>query len=117
MKIPHTQNETYGFYGTCAIVGLNAQSLWDIAIQQIHQATQEHLEDIAIFLDSRHGRHFADDVVCLIRNDKTAHTAIYETVQKWQTWQLGSAVKGMGLPTNTPYLNGLIMMLSVDLMI
>lgn len=117
MKIPQTQNEIYGFYGTCSIADLNAPELWRMAIKQIHQITEEHPEDIATFLDSRHSRYFADDVVCYIKSGKTTHTAISETVQKWQTWQLGNAVKGMGLPTNTPYLNGLIMMLSVDLMI
>lgn len=115
MQIPKTQNETYGFYGTCSIADLNASALWRIAIKQIHQATEEHPEDIATFLDSRHGRHFADDVVCRMKSGQTTHTAISETVQKWQTWQLGNTVKGMGLPRNTPYLNGLIMMLSVGL--
>ena len=55
--IPATQN-AWGFFGT---MNDNAEAAWPIAMTAISDATCQPLESVRLFLDSRHGRHFADD--------------------------------------------------------
>ncbi|MFP5482562.1 MAG: hypothetical protein ACLGGW_04715, partial [Gammaproteobacteria bacterium] len=58
-KIPATQNESWGLFGT---LGEHAEAAWPIAMTAISDATYQPLDSVRTFLDSRHGRHFADDV-------------------------------------------------------
>ena len=57
--IPAPQNDTRGFYGT---MNQHAETAWPLAMTAISDATGQPLESVRTFLDSRHGRHFADDV-------------------------------------------------------
>ncbi len=59
-QIPATQNNAWGFFGT---MNEQASAAWPLAMTAIAEATGEPLESVRIFLDSRHGRHFADDVL------------------------------------------------------
>ncbi len=58
-NIPATQNEAWGFWGT---MNEYAEAAWPMAMTAISDATGQPLESVRTFLDSRHGRHFADDV-------------------------------------------------------
>ena len=57
-QTPATQNEAWGFWGT---MNDSAAAAWPIAMTAISDATCQPLESVRLFLDSRHGRHFADD--------------------------------------------------------
>jgi hypothetical protein len=56
-----TNNEAWGFWGTIAHHADPAQA-WPIAMQAVADATGCSEAGVRDFLDSRHGRHFADDV-------------------------------------------------------
>ena len=58
-QTPATQNDAWGFYGT---MNEQAEAAWPLAMTAISDATCQPLESVRTFLDSRHGRHFADDV-------------------------------------------------------
>ena len=58
-QMPATQNEAWGFWGT---MNEHANAAWPLAMTAISAATSQPLESVLVFLDSRHGRHFADDV-------------------------------------------------------
>jgi hypothetical protein len=58
-QIPATQNDAWGFWGT---MNEHASAAWPLAMTAISDATSQPLESVRVFLDSRHGRHFADDV-------------------------------------------------------
>ena len=58
--IPATANDAWGFFGT---MNEQAEAAWPIAMIAISDATYQPLESVRLFLDSRHGRHFADDVI------------------------------------------------------
>ena len=58
-NIPATQDEAWGFCGT---MNEHASGAWPLAMSAISDATGQPIESARIFLDSRHGRHFADDV-------------------------------------------------------
>lgn len=112
MNIPATQNEDYGFYGTIALHH-NPQEFWPLAVTEICQATGEHEEDVALFLDSCHGRHFADDVYNELSSGRNSRDAVTAAVNKWSAWTFGRRLaKETGLPQNTPYLHGLIVVIA-----
>ncbi|WP_333669624.1 hypothetical protein [Elioraea tepidiphila] len=54
-----TENTSWGFWGT---MRERAAAAWPIAFTAIHDATAANAEAVRTFLDSRHGRHFADEV-------------------------------------------------------
>ena len=58
---PESKNKSWGYYCTINHHG-DAEIAWPIAINTISDATQLPAETVATFLDSRHGRHFADKV-------------------------------------------------------
>lgn len=57
--IPATGKEAWGFWGA---MNEHATTAWPMAMAVIADATGEDLDNIRAFLDSRLGRHFADDV-------------------------------------------------------
>jgi hypothetical protein len=58
-QIPATQNDAWGFWGT---MKEHASAAWPLAMTAVSVATSQPLDSVRTFLDSRHGRHFADDV-------------------------------------------------------
>ena len=104
--IPATQNEPWGFWGT---MEQHAADAWPLAMTRIAQATGEDLETVRDFLDSRHGRHFADDV----RNELDAGRALAEAIdaatERWMGWTIGRQTsKDYGIPKGLPYLTGFV---------
>ncbi len=105
-KIPATQNETWGFYGS---MNGKAKAAWPIAMQAISDATRQHLDSVRLFLDSRHGRHFADDVLNEMQRGQTIQQAIDAAVTRWMGWTIGRQTsKDYGIPRGLPYLTGFV---------
>lgn len=57
-----TRNPDWGFFGTIRHHG-EAEQAWALAIPAVAAATGCPEDAVRDFLDSHHGRHFADDVV------------------------------------------------------
>jgi len=106
MKTPQTQNLIFGFYGTMHLAGFNAASLWDTAVSAVKRATlHEDPADIAAWLDSKDGRHFADYVVDGLRQGKPVNAAVNSAVRCWMAIRPDAEMVGRhGVPTDTPYL-------------
>ena len=105
-QIPATQNEAWGFWGS---MNERATAAWPIAITAISDATTQPLESVRTFLDSRHGRHFADDVQNGIYAGATLADAIEQATQRWMGWTIGrSTSKQYGIPKGLPYLTGFV---------
>ena len=104
--IPATQNDTWGFYGT---MNEQAEAAWPLAMTAISDATCQPLESVRTFLDSRHGRHFADDVQNGLYAGATLADAINTATQRWMGWTIGrSTSKQYGIPKGLPYLTGFV---------
>jgi hypothetical protein len=66
-------------------------------------------EAIRDFLDSRHGRHFADDVANGVLEDLGLKDAIDAAVDRWMGWTISRGVEAeLGIPRGLPYLAGLV---------
>ena len=105
-QIPTSQNEAWGFWGT---MNDDAQAAWPIAITAISDATCQPLESVRLFLDSRHGRHFADDVLNELHAESNLQEAIHAATQRWMGWTIGRQTsKQHGIPKGLPYLTGFV---------
>jgi len=105
-QIPTSQNEAWGFWGT---MNDDAQAAWPIAISAISDATCQPLESVRLFLDSRHGRHFADDVLNELHAGSNLQEAIHAATQRWMGWTIGRLTsKQHGIPKGLPYLTGFV---------
>jgi hypothetical protein len=105
-QIPATQNEAWGFWGT---MNDNAAAAWPIAMTAISDATHQPIESVRLFLDSRHGRHFADDVLNEMLRGHDIKQAIDAAVTRWMDWTIGRQTsKDYGIPKGLPYLTGFV---------
>jgi hypothetical protein len=105
-KIPSTQNETWGFWGTMHEL---ARTAWPLAMNAISDATHQSLDSVRIFLDSRHGRHFADTVQSGLYRGLTLLDAINAATQQWMAWTVGrQTARDYGIPRGMPYLTGFV---------
>ena len=104
--IPGTQNDAWGFWGT---MNEQAVAAWPLAMTAISDATGQPLESVRTFLDSRHGRHFADDVLNAVDEGNALADAINVATRKWMGWTIGrQASKDYGIPRGLPYLTGFV---------
>ncbi|NDP39276.1 MAG: hypothetical protein GZ093_11080 [Rhodoferax sp.] len=107
-----TQNEDFGFWGT---MQENAEAPWSLAMPAIGQSTQCDPEQVRAFLDSRHGRHFADDVNNALFLGSNLQDAIDQAIQRWMTWSISSQTsKQYGIPKGLPYLTGFVVQAAID---
>ena len=105
-QIPATQNDAWGFFGT---MDEHAAAAWPLAMSAISDATGQPLESVRIFLDSRHGRHFADDVQNGLYDGKNLQDAIDAATGRWMGWTIGRQTsKDYGIPRGLPYLTGFV---------
>ena len=105
-KIPATQNESWGLFGT---LGEHAEAAWPIAMTAISDATYQPLDSVRAFLDSRHGRHFADDVQNDLYDGASLTDAINAATGRWMGWTIGRQTsKQYGIPAGLPYLTGFV---------
>ena len=105
-RIPATKNVDWGFTGT---LNEQAEAAWPIAMTAISDATSQPLESVRAFLDSRHGRHFADDVLNQLHADHSLDDAIHAATQQWMGWTIGRQTsKDYGIPRGLPYLTGFV---------
>lgn len=102
-----TENEAYGFYGTMRLDDC-ADAAWDIAMRAVGKDTGASPEAVRAFLDSRWGRHFADDVHCFLGR-VPLERAIEDAIVRWNGWKLGPRTrKELGIPTLMRYLSGMV---------
>ena len=110
-----SRNPDHGFFGTlttCPERDRRSVEVWALASTLIAKAiratTGEEMIGIRDFLDSRMGRHFADDVVgnmvgCRIDSE----TAIRSAIRRWQDWRISRQTeRDEGIPEGLPYLTG-----------
>jgi hypothetical protein len=102
-----TKNEEWGFHGT---MGKDAKTAWPIAMTVITDLLPGADEDaIRVFLDSSHGRHFADVVLNGMFYGAALQDAIQEAAGKWQNLKIGRFdAKDHGIPRGLPYLEAWI---------
>jgi hypothetical protein len=106
-----TRNRDWGFFGTMQTAGADATLAWQAASRMIAVETGGTPEAVRDFLDSRHGRHFADDVLNELTTSgpSTIDSAIEAAIRRWQGWRIRRATeRDLGIPRGLPYLAGYV---------
>jgi len=104
--IQPTQNEAWGFWGT---MGERAAQAWPIAFTAIHDATGADPDSVRAFLDSRHGRHFADEVQNELYRGGSIEGCITRATGTWMGWKINDRTsRQTGIPAGLPYLTGFV---------
>jgi hypothetical protein len=110
-----SRNEDYGFFRAltvCPHRDRRSAEVWTLSSRLIADAIGVDSEDEMIgirdFLDSRMGRHFADDVVGNMTGcNIDIETAIASAIRRWQDWRISRKTECCdGIPAGLPYLTG-----------
>ena len=102
-----TTNEAWGFWGSMGYTTADQGQAWALATTAIAKATGGTPEAVRTFLDSRHGRHFANDVASELFNGRTLAAAVDAAVATWMTWRIDKQTEREdGIPRGLPYLTG-----------
>ena len=110
-----SRNEDYGFFRTltvCPERDRRSSEVWNLASRLIAEAIGASSEDemigIRYFLDSRTGRHFADDVVGNLTGCNIGlEAAIATAIRRWQDWRIDRKTESEhGIPAGLPFLTG-----------
>jgi hypothetical protein len=118
-----SRNEDYGFFRTltvCPERDRRSAEVWMLASRLIAEAigasSEEEIIGIRNFLDSRIGRHFADDVVGNITGCNIGlEAAIVSAIRRWQDWRIDRATeRSEGIPAGLPYLTGWVQHFAVE---
>ena len=103
--ILETQNTAWGFFGTMGRANADSVQAWALAFAGLTAATGATAEQVRAFLDSGHGRHFADDVCAVLTEAATLPDAIACTVRLWQTRRISTeTARSYRLPYKSQYL-------------
>lgn len=103
-----TANPDWGFFGT---IRHHAQQedAWVLALETVRTATGCPDWAVRDFLDSRHGRHFADDVANGLSAGQALEAAIEAAVARWMAWRIDRRTsRETGIPHGLPYLTGFV---------
>ena len=111
-NIPTATVTDFGFWGT---MQEHAPAAWPIASTAIAAATGCEPEQVRAFLDSRHGRHFADDVQNGLFVGCSLKEAIDKATAKWMGWTIGrNTARETGIPRGMAYLTGFVVQAAID---
>jgi hypothetical protein len=103
-----SNNEAWGFFGTIRHHADPAEA-WPIAMRAVGEATGSSEIGVRDFLDSRHGRHFADDVANGLFDGLALPQAIDAAVNRWMNWAIDRRTsRETGIPRGLPYLLGFV---------
>ena len=107
-------NFDWGFYGTIRHHA-DSETAWPLAMAANAEATGCTQDEVRDFLDSRHGRHFADDVANSLVDRVPLAGAIAAATTKWMGWTIGPATtREYGIPHGLPYLTGLVVHAAIE---
>ena len=113
-KIPPSENQAWGFFGTIAHHA-DADAAWPLAMTAIADGTGCALDEVRAFLDSRDGRHFADDAANALLEHKPLADAIAAAATKWTGWTISRATaRETGIPQGLPHLTGFVMHAAIE---
>lgn len=110
-----SRNEDYGFFRTltvCPRRERRSSEVWTLAsrliAEAIHADSEDEMIGIRDFLDSRIGRHFADDVVGNMTGCGIGlEAAIGSAIRRWQGWRIDRQTeREHGIPAGLTYLTG-----------
>ena len=92
-------------------LGEQTEQARNIAIQIIADTTHQSHDAVRVFLESRYGDHFADNVFNQLQTSVTLKSAIQHTVRHWMTGQVDPLTrKHYRISEDTPRLTAYVIL-------
>ena len=111
---PHARNPAWGFFGTIRHHA-DPDQAWPIALSAVAQATGASELGVRDLLDSRHGRHFADDVAGALCAGRQLTDAVDAALARWMGWSVGRKTSDTtGIPVGLPSLTGFVLACEIE---
>jgi hypothetical protein len=105
-----SRNEAWGFFGTIRHHA-EPNHAWALAMGAIAKTTDCPEEAVRDFLDSRYGRHLADDVANGLFSGRDLPAAINSAIERWMEWRIDARIeRELGIPRGLPYLTEFVCM-------
>jgi hypothetical protein len=105
-----SKNQDRGFFGRIRHHA-EPHPAWALAMEAIGNSTACSDEAAQHFLDSRYGRHLADEVVNALIGRLELPAAIDSAVAHWMRRRIDSRIQDeLGIPEGLPYLTGFVCM-------
>ena len=105
-----SENEARGFFGAIEQHAEPNQA-WALAVAGITKSTGRCDQAVRDFLNSRYGRHFADEVAIGLCSGQDLPRAIDEAIERWMDRRIDAAIESeLGIPQGLPYLTGFVCM-------
>lgn len=82
------RSDAYGFFGVISAHVADPAAAFDEASKMIAHKVGSHPKEVWAFLDSRHGRLFADDVAIEIGRTRDFRASVSAVVERWQEWKM-----------------------------
>ncbi|MBK3786532.1 hypothetical protein G3A43_40745 [Paraburkholderia aspalathi] len=96
-------------------MGEHAKAAWPLAMAAISEATDEEPEVVRAFLDSRHGRHFADTVLTWMHCGEPLEDALECATDDWMDYRIGGHTRRKyGIPHDVAYLTAFVVQAGID---
>ena len=109
-----TTNTAWGFWGTIAHHA-DPAAAWPLAMAKVTEATGMAETAVRDFLDSRHGRHLADEIANHLTAGRELEAAIDAAVHTWMGWRVSRrTARETGIPGGLPCLTGLVGQMQVE---
>jgi hypothetical protein len=109
-----TTNQAWGFFGAMRHHA-DPEDAWRIAMDLITTKVGSAETATRAFLDSRYGRHFADEVANGLARGLPLKAAIRAAVELWSAWTISRRTSGeTGIPVGLPYLHGFVMHCEIE---
>lgn len=103
-----TANPAWSFFGTIRHHA-DLEEAWPLALEAVSEATGCPGWAVRDSLDSRNGRHFADDVSNGLFAELSLPDAIEAAVTRWMGWSIGRrTARETDIPQGLPYLTGFV---------
>ena len=113
-RIPKTENREHGFFRTISHHA-DPERGWGIALAFIAGTTGCSPDATRSFLDSRYGRHFADEVSNHLVAGKALASAINAATATWMGWRISvRTAHEIGIPRGLPYLTGYVLHAEIE---
>src|SRR5215211_1582014 len=105
-----SRNEARGFFGTIR-PHAEPNEAWALAMEAVAKTTGCPNQAVRDFLDSRDGRHFADQIVNGLLGRLDLPAAIESAILRWMDWRIDARIEhDLGIPRGLPYLTGFVCM-------
>ncbi|MGG7567890.1 hypothetical protein ACQ5SO_17185 [Rhodovulum sp. DZ06] len=111
-----TRNAYWGFYGSASRWDAPAaEPAWALAFAGIARRTGGAPEAVRDFLDSRAGRHFADEVENQLAGGRALAAATEAAIERYMGWRVGRSMsRETGIPAGLPLLTALVAQAEIE---